>query len=114
MLFHCVRIDVCGNSGVKLKLPGRVSMQSSDASVGQRAAEPIGSAQRLLLVNPTIVDKREHVHIGLGTVGTYVKRHSRHEVRILDFMAFRRTWRQHLHRVLDEYRPDLIGMYVSS
>src|SRR5215470_723623 len=69
---------------------------------------------RLLLVNPTIVDKREHVHIGLGTVGTYVKRHSRHEVRILDFMAFRRTWRQHLRRVLDEYRPDLIGMYVSS
>jgi hypothetical protein len=42
---------------------------------------------RLLLVNPTIADKREHVHIGLGTVGTYVKQHSSHEVRILDFMA---------------------------
>jgi radical SAM superfamily enzyme YgiQ (UPF0313 family) len=66
------------------------------------------------LVNPTIVDKREHVHIGLGTVGTYVKLHSHHEVRILDFMAFRRTWRERLRQVLDEYQPDLVGMYISS
>jgi anaerobic magnesium-protoporphyrin IX monomethyl ester cyclase len=72
------------------------------------------SKLRLLLVNPTIVDKREHVHIGLGTVGTYVKLHSPHEVRILDFMAFRRTWRERLRRVLDEFRPDLVGMYISS
>ena len=68
---------------------------------------PASSKLRLLLVNPTIVDKREHVHIGLGTVGTYVKLHSRHEVRILDFMAFRRRWRERLRQVLDEYRPDL-------
>ncbi len=67
---------------------------------------------RLLLVNPTIVDKREHVHIGLGSVGTYVRLHSPHEVRILDFMVFRRTWRERLRRVLDEYRPDLVGMYI--
>jgi radical SAM superfamily enzyme YgiQ (UPF0313 family) len=76
-----------------------------------------GSARRslrLLLVNPTIADKREHLHIGLGTVGTYVKLHSDHEVRILDFMASRRTWRERLGAVLDEFRPDLVGMYVST
>src|SRR4051812_43762189 len=69
---------------------------------------------RLLLINPTIADKREHVHIGLGTVGTYVKINSSHDVRILDFMACRREWRERLDRELREYQPDLIGMYISS
>lgn len=73
-----------------------------------------GAKLRLLLVNPTIVDKREHLHIGLGTVGTYVARHSSHEVRIVDFMAFRRTWRQRLRQVMEEYRPDVVGMYIAS
>lgn len=71
-------------------------------------------ALRLLLVNPTIVEKREHVHIGLGTVGTYVKQRSRHDVRILDFIAHGRRWKDRLQEVLEEYRPDVIGMYVSS
>jgi radical SAM superfamily enzyme YgiQ (UPF0313 family) len=79
------------------------------------AASVAGKAQlRLLLINPTIADKREHVHIGLGTVGTYVKVNSRHEVRILDFMACRRTWQKRLQRELEEYKPDLVGMYISS
>lgn len=78
------------------------------------AVQARSTGLRLLLVNPTIVAKREHVHIGLGTVGTYVKLHSPHQVRILDFMLHRRTWRQRLAQVLDEYRPDLIGMYVST
>lgn len=73
-----------------------------------------GAKLRLLLVNPTIVAKREHVHIGLGTVGTYVDRHSRHDVRILDFLAFGRNWRERLQQVLAEYRPDVIGMYIST
>ena len=73
-----------------------------------------GRALRLLLVNPTIVAKREHVHIGLGTVGTYVKRHSAHDVRILDFMACPRTWQTRLRQVMDEYRPDVVGIYISS
>jgi anaerobic magnesium-protoporphyrin IX monomethyl ester cyclase len=89
-------------------------MPSQRASAGKSATGATGSKLRLLLVNPTIVDKREHVHIGLGVVGTYVKRHSSHEVRILDVMACRRTWRERLRQVLDEYRPDLIGMYISS
>ena len=69
---------------------------------------------RLLLINPTIVDKREHLHIGLGTVGTYVKQRSSHDARILDFMACPHRWRQRLAEVLAEYRPDLIGMYIST
>ena len=69
---------------------------------------------RLLLINPTIVEKREHLHLGLGTVGTYVQHHSDHDVRILDFMACRHSWRQRLAEVLAEYRPDLIGMYIST
>lgn len=69
---------------------------------------------KLLLVNPTIVFKREHLHIGLGTVGTYVKLHSPHAVRVLDFMVFRRTWKEKLRAVLDEYAPDLIGFYIST
>lgn len=82
-------------------------------TAGQAGTAP-GRKLRLLLVNPTIVAKREHVHIGLGTVGTYVKLHSPHEVRILDFMIFRRTWRERLQQVLEEYHPDLIGMYIST
>jgi radical SAM superfamily enzyme YgiQ (UPF0313 family) len=78
------------------------------------SAGTTGRKLRLLLVNPTIADKREHVHIGLGTVGTYVKLHSPHDARILDFMAFRRTWRERLRQVLDEYQPDLIGMYIAT
>ena len=69
---------------------------------------------KLLLVNPTIANKREHVHIGLGTVGTYVKLKSEHDVRILDFMACRRTWKERVRQVLTEYQPDLVGIYISS
>lgn len=86
-------------------LPGLIALPS--ARVGQ-------GPLRLLLVNPTIVEKREHLHLGLGTVGTYVKRRSGHEVRVLDFMAFRLTWRERLRQVLEEYRPDLIGMYIAT
>jgi Radical SAM superfamily/B12 binding domain len=69
---------------------------------------------RLLLINPTIVDKREHVHLGLGTVGTYVKHHSGHDARILDFMSCPHKWHQRLAEVLADYRPDLIGMYIAT
>ena len=69
---------------------------------------------RLLIVNPTIVSKREHLHIGIATVGSYVRAHSDHEVRILDFMAHRRTWRRRLRDEIRDYAPDLIAMYVSS
>lgn len=69
---------------------------------------------RLLLVNPTIVDKREHLHIGLGTVATYVKQHSTHDARVLDFMVSRLAWRDKLARTLAEYRPDLIGFYIAT
>ena len=67
---------------------------------------------RFLLVNPTIVDKREHVHLGVGAVSTYVARHSAHRVRVLDFLATRNRWRARLHEVVAEFRPDVIGMYV--
>ncbi len=91
---------------------------ASDPQAGfeaQRAA-PTGASRplRLLLLNPTIVDKREHLHIGLGTVGTYVKLHSRHDARILDFMVFRHVWKQKLRDVLAAYRPDLVGFYIAS
>ena len=69
---------------------------------------------RFLLVNPTIVPKREHLHLGVGTVATYVKQNSRHDVRVLDFMAFRTTWKDRLRKVVAEYKPDVIGMYISS
>lgn len=72
------------------------------------------SGLRFLLVNPTIVDKREHLHIGVATVATYVKKKSRHAVKILDFMAHRLTWRERLARELKEFAPDVIGMYVST
>jgi radical SAM superfamily enzyme YgiQ (UPF0313 family) len=70
---------------------------------------------RLLIVNPNIVTKREHMHIGIPTVASYVKTHSRHEVRILDFMATsHRSWRSRLEKTLADYRPDLVGMYIST
>jgi radical SAM superfamily enzyme YgiQ (UPF0313 family) len=69
---------------------------------------------RLLLVNPTIVPKREHLHLGVATVASFVRRHTAHEVRILDFMSHRRIWRRRLREVVAEYRPDVVGMYVSS
>ncbi len=78
------------------------------------AAPQRGRALRFLLVNPTIVEKREHLHLGVGTVSTYVKRQSRHDVRVLDFLAFRLTWKARLRQVMAEYRPDVIGMYISS
>lgn len=73
-----------------------------------------GRSLQLLLVNPTVIAKREHLHIGIATVGSYVKARSPHEVRILDFMAHRLDWRRRLREVLAEYRPDLVGMYLSS
>lgn len=69
---------------------------------------------RLLIVNPTIVSKREHLHIGIATVGSYVRAHSDHGVRILDFMAHRRTWRRRLRDEIRDWQPDLVAMYVSS
>ncbi len=69
---------------------------------------------RLLLINPTIVDKREHLHIGLGTVGTFVRTQSRHQARVLDFMACRHVWRERLAETLRTYRPHLIGFYIAT
>lgn len=69
---------------------------------------------RLLLINPTIVDKPEHLHIGLATVASYVRAHSDHHVHILDFVASRREWPRALKHCLERERPDLIGMYVST
>jgi len=78
-------------------------------------SESQGRPLRLLLVNPNIVTKREHVHLGIPTVGSFVRAHTRHEVRILDFMtSSSSTWRKRLERTLAEYQPDVIGMYVSS
>ena len=73
---------------------------------------PYAGGLRLLLLNPTIADKREHVHIGLATIGTYVRVNGPHEVRILDFMTTRRIWKRRLAEVLAEYRPDLVAMYM--
>jgi radical SAM superfamily enzyme YgiQ (UPF0313 family) len=89
-------------------------MTSPGELAARQPSKSTRSTLRLLLINPTIVDKREHVHIGLGTVGSYVRLHSDHQVRILDFMAFRRVWQDRLRQVLDEYQPDLVGMYISS
>jgi radical SAM superfamily enzyme YgiQ (UPF0313 family) len=69
---------------------------------------------RLLLINPTIVDKPEHLHIGLATVASYVRAHSDHHVHILDFVASRREWPRALSACLERERPDLVGMYIST
>src|SRR5262245_29234012 len=69
---------------------------------------------RLLLINPTIVDKPEHLHIGLATIASYVRAHSEHEVHILDFVASRREWKRTLRERLEELRPEVVGMYVST
>lgn len=69
---------------------------------------------RLLLINPTIVDKPEHLHIGLTTVASYVRAHSDHHVHILDFVASRREWRRTLRERLESERPDVVGMYIST
>lgn len=71
-------------------------------------------ALRVLLVNPLISGKFEHLHIGLTTIGSYVEIHSPHRVRILDFMAYRRLWRQALTDVLADFQPDVVGLYVST
>ncbi|HEY8426865.1 MAG TPA: radical SAM protein, partial [Sandaracinaceae bacterium] len=69
---------------------------------------------RLLLINPTIVDKPEHLHIGLTTVASYVRAHSHHHVSILDFVASRRSWERTLRERLEAERPDVVGMYIST
>lgn len=70
---------------------------------------------RLLLVNPNIVMKKEHVHMGIATVASWVRHHSNHQVRILDFMTTpTRGWRRKLKKTLLEYKPDLVAMYLST
>ena len=70
---------------------------------------------RLLLVNPNIVMKKEHVHMGIAMVGSWVRHHSDHEVKILDFMATpTRGWKRKLEKTLQEYKPDLVAMYLST
>lgn len=71
-------------------------------------------ALRLLLINPTIDGKPEHLHIGLATVGSYVRLHSSHHVDILDFLAARRRWRRKLRDCLHRVRPDVVGIYIST
>src|SRR5690606_17474037 len=60
------------------------------------------------------VDKPEHLHIGLTTVASYVRAHGGHHVSILDFVASRRSWERTLRERLEEERPDLVGMYIST
>lgn len=69
---------------------------------------------RLLLVNPTTVQKREHVHIGLATIATYVEQHSVHRAKVLDFMIYRKVWREKLRETLAEFEPDLVGFYIAT
>lgn len=84
--------------------------QASTGDTVSTARRPL----RLLLINPTTVQKREHVHIGLATVATYVEKHSAHTVRVLDFMIYRRVWREKLRETLADFRPDLVGFYIST
>lgn len=83
----------------------------AETSVSTRAAS---QALKALLVNPLISGKFEHLHIGLCTVGSYVEAHSEHRVRVLDFMAYRKTWRQALADTLRDFQPDLVGLYIST
>jgi radical SAM superfamily enzyme YgiQ (UPF0313 family) len=55
------------------------------------------------------------MHLGVVSVASHVRTHSRHEVRIVDFTATpRSSWRGRLREDLVEYRPDLVGMYLST
>lgn len=70
---------------------------------------------KILLVNPTITGEPEANHIGLVTLGTYLHARSAHRATVLDF-AFHHggDWRALLARRLDEFAPDVVGLYVST
>ena len=76
--------------------------------------DPGAPSLRLLMINPTVEGKPDHVHIGLGTVATYVHRNSAHAVRCLDFAQYRRNWRRRLARVMSEFEPDVVAFYLST
>ncbi len=69
---------------------------------------------RLLMINPTVQGKPDHVHIGLGTVATYVDRNCDHAVRCLDYAQDRRDWKRRLARVVSEFEPDVVAFYLST
>lgn len=66
------------------------------------------------MVNPTVTGKPEHLHIGLGTVATYVHKYSDHPVCCLDFASFRRRWQSRLRKKIAEFEPDVVGLYLST
>lgn len=89
-------------SRVDAVAPGTWSVRSSSEGL------------RMLLIAPAIAVKREHMHIGLVTVGSYVEAHSSHKVRVLDFMATSRVWRRQLRETLEAFEPDVVGVYLST
>jgi len=70
---------------------------------------------KLLLINPTITGEPEANHLGLVTVGTYLQKKTHHRARVLDFAFYHgRDWKVRLAEELAEYRPDVVGMYIST
>ena len=69
---------------------------------------------RLLLVNPTITGEPEALNIALATIGTYLQKHSEHQARIIDFAFYRGDWKGMLRREVETYRPDVVGLYITT
>lgn len=69
---------------------------------------------RILLINPTLKGEPEAFHLGLTTIGTYVRANTAHDASVLDFAFHRSKWEKRLWDHIAAFKPDVIGIYISS
>ena len=69
---------------------------------------------RMLLINPTLSTECDALHLGLGSLATYLNEKTDHRAEVADFVYHRKSWRDYLHRRIDRLDPEAVGLTVTS
>lgn len=69
---------------------------------------------RILLINPTIENECDALHLGLGSLATYLNQCTDHQAELVDFVYRRRNWQQYLHQRIQRFQPEAVALTSTS
>jgi len=69
---------------------------------------------RVSLINPNLSGDVSILDIGLTYLATYLSERANHPTQIIDFTFHRKNWEKHLHKKIQEFKPDVVGITCTS
>ena len=69
---------------------------------------------RVLLMNPTMVNECDALHLGIGALASYLNARTEHRAEVVDFVYHRNDWQGYLRSRVERFRPDVFAATVSS